>query len=468
MRDWKVSVAPFDFLNFLQCDIHKPVNDHATATITGHIPDHLEDKYVEMALRPLRAVVNARNDAGEEKVLFNGIITDLSVDTHNEMRRLNIKIKSSSYLMDNFPFSRTFQDKNMPYDGVLDFLSESYEDYGFVMTVGRGEAIGDIIVQYKETDWEFLKRIVSRHNSVLVASYHLDGIMYSFGLPKRAEAVEITSTRYSMHKAVGEYIYKTENGVEGLREADAIYYRVKDREIYDIADKVTFKGRDLYIFDIESGLEGSELIHTYTLKTEEGFKTKHYHNEDMIGASLDGTVIDIKQDLVKVHVHVDKEQDVETAKWFIYSTVYSTPDGTGFYAMPEIGDLVRLYLPNQKEEDGYIISAVHLDSSNPDLRINPDYKSLRNIHGKEVLFKPNSITVTNNNGMYFEILDEEGINIVSDKKVTIISDGAVTVVSTQADISVVAPEGILLEQGNTRVVLKENITESGAQVVVEE
>ena len=467
MRDWSINIAPFEFVSLLKCDIHKTVNGHATATIVGHIPEHLEDKYVEMSLRPMRSIITARNDIGEEKILFNGIVTDLIVDTNNEMKRLTIELVSSSFLMDNHPFSRTFQNASMTYDGILNFLSESYENYGFVMTVGSGASIGDIIVQYKETDWEFLKRVVSRHNSVLVPSYTLDGIMYSFGLPKRSTAIEINPDRYSMHKAAGEYIYKTENGVDGITESDAIYYRVIERDIYDIADKIIFRGRELYVFYIRTELIGSELYHTYTLKTKEGFKSRHYHNEGMIGGSWEGSVIDVMQDVVKVHVHVDKEQDVGTAKWFAYSTVYSTPDGTGWYAMPEIGDLVRLYLPNEKEEDGYVVSAVHL-AQGSDLRTNPDYKSLRNKHGKEVLFKPDSLTFTNNKGMYVEIRDEEGINIVSDKKINIVSDESVTIASAQADISVIAPDGILFEQSDTRVTMKDDVIMSGAQVVAQE
>lgn len=85
-----------------------------------------------------------------------------------------------------------------------------------------------------------------------------------------------------------------------------------------------------------------------------------------------------------------------------------------------------------------------------------------------MLFTPNSLTFSNNKGMYVEILDEEGISIVSDKKITLISDEAVAIASTNADIKVTAPEGVVLEQGNARIAMQENVVMSGAQVVAQE
>lgn len=468
MRDLKITVEPFAFINLLQCDIRKVVNEHVTATVSGIIPNDMEGAYMEMALAGVKSVITARDDSGAEKTVFHGIVRNLSIDTKNELKTLTAELISASYLMDNRPHTRTFQDAAMSYNDVLNFLSTSYTDYGALLTVGNGEPIKDVILQYKETDWQFAKRLASHFNSVLVPAYLVDGVKYYFGLPESRDSAEVRPFQYSLQKAVGEYIYKTDNDVNGLHETDAIYYRVKSREIYDIAQKVSFNGRELYVFEINSELYGSELLHTYALKSLAGFKTRHAYNEPMTGASLTGTIIDVMQDLVKVHVHCDKAQDTATAKWFIYSTAYSTPDGTGWYCMPEIGDTVRLYLPNEKEAEGYIISAVHLLPANNQARQMPDFKSIRNKYDKEVLFKPDSLTFTNNKGMSVQILDDEGINIISDKKITIISDESVAIASTTADVTVTAPVGLFFEQANTKVTLQDHVVMSGAQVVAQE
>ena len=64
--------------------------------------------------------------------------------------------------------------------------------------------------------------------------------------------------------------------------------------------------------------------------------------------------------MVKINLEIDGNQDEGTARWFPYSTVYSSPDGTGWYCMPEVGDAIRLYFPDNEEKNAYAISSVNL------------------------------------------------------------------------------------------------------------
>ena len=51
-----------------------------------------------------------------------------------------------------------------------------------------------------------------------------------------------------------------------------------------------------------------------------------------------------------VQVSIDKDENEEAGvRWLPYATVYSTPDGTGWYCMPEGGDSIRLYAPNEHD-----------------------------------------------------------------------------------------------------------------------
>ena len=68
------------------------------------------------------------------------------------------------------------------------------------------------------------------------------------------------------------------------------------------------------------------------------------------------------------------------------------------------------------ENEAYAFHSVHTKSTDSNERVNPDYKSFMNKQGKEILLKPDSILITNNDGMSVELSDEEGISIISDKK----------------------------------------------------
>ncbi len=62
-----------------------------------------------------------------------------------------------------------------------------------------------------------------------------------------------------------------------------------------------------------------------------------------------------------------------------------------WYCMPEKGDSVRLYFPNENEAEAYVNSSVNEQSSNSSARSNPDEKSIKNKQGKEVLFQPDRL-----------------------------------------------------------------------------
>lgn len=467
MRDRTILFTPFSFTDLQQVEIHKVPSEHARAKIVGTVETSLGERYEQMNLTGVPATIGVQDDGGGETFIFKGILEELSVYNEGGTLTVSAELISSSVLMDQNRKSRTFQDASMTYDEMLHFIDKDYAEFNFVMTKGNGESLKDLVIQYRETDWEFAKRMASHFETVITPAYEQEGTKYWFGIPNRGGSVSPTPISYRKRKTVGDYIYKEANEVSGIGEKDAVYYEIKDREVYEIGQKISFQGENLYVYEIHSYLEGGELIHWYTLREENGFKVPKQYNERQIGTSLEGSILEIQQDQVKVHVWVDESQDKATAKWFPYSSVYSSPDGTGWYAMPEENDAIRLYIPDEKETNGYIISAVHLESSASDERVNPDNKSLMTKYHKEVLFTPNSLTFTNNKGMSIEILDEEGITIISDKKITIIADESVAIASTTADLQVIAPENITMMQGNTQINLEENVVFAGAQLNVQ-
>ena len=152
-----------------------------------------------------------------------------------------------------------------------------------------------------------------------------------------------------VEKNIQDYINKSSNDLSDIYEVDSTSYLVESRELYKMCDIVSFMGNKLYIYSINTILEGSEFIHKYSFKTINGFKVNTIYNNKIIGASLAANIIAVEKDIVKVHTEVDASQDLDKAKWLPYSTVYSSPDGTGWYCMPEEGDEVRIYFPKKKK-----------------------------------------------------------------------------------------------------------------------
>ena len=474
MTSYNVRVEPFSFLQLLRCDISKGINMHATAHLTGIISDENEDAYAENALKDTIVQIICFDTSGDETVVFSGLVEKLDIYSENGLKTLSARLISASKLMDMYEETRTFQDKAFSYSYLLDFIGK-YKTYDYLMNVEEGKTIDKLVVQYKETDWEFAKRLASHFNSFVVPESTSGKVRYYFGMPKRRLQNSIDPIEYHIMKDLSEYIYKTKNGVQDLRESDAIYYIVNERQIRDIGEPVLFKNRSLYVYGIESRWVGQELQHFYTLKTENGFRQAYAYNPKIVGASLSGAITEVQYDNVQINTYVDPDPSKAGKQWFPYSTVYSSPDGTGWYAMPEPNDEIRLYFPTEKESQAYVISSTHLEvteTASPSgvvgPRTNPDYKSIKNKYDKEVLFTPTTLIMTNNKGMQITLDDEEGISIISDKKIVIHSDESVTTVSTQADINMIAQNQVVIKQSDAKIEMtEEKVLFSGAIVDIQ-
>jgi len=474
-------ISPLSMLDILNVDICVLPNEHATADIRGTIDEEQEDAYLSLAQADLTVKVTQTDEIGKPCVLFSGIIADMEITNVNGLKVLDLKLISPTRLMDLVEHTRTYQDASLDYLDLLSSLG-NYPNYSFTMRVGEGAEIGDLITQFKETDWEFVKRLASHHNSVVIPDYISGGVGYYFGIPETPSNIVVDPSHYRVFKGIGEYINKNRNQVSGMMENDSLYYIVRDKEIYRMGEKVRFKDKNLRVFGIHSVLEGQFLQNYYTLKTDAGFNSKKTFNFGLVGTSLSCIVTGVQKDLVQVHIHEAEGDYGSGTKWFAFSTVYSSPDGTGWYAMPERGDELRLYFPSEHESQAYTISAVNVDApemgagrapapaghpSLPAPRTDPDVKTMINKELKEVSLYPDKIIMTNNNGMTIVVDDAGGIFIQSDKKVVIKSDEAITMASSQAEVSMLGADKVSIMVGGTRVELTDDVKFEGGSLYMQ-
>jgi len=60
--------------------------------------------------------------------------------------------------MDMRESSRSFQDVSMEYSDMFKFVMGHYPSGGVINTGAKGKKIERPVIQYKESDWEFLKK----------------------------------------------------------------------------------------------------------------------------------------------------------------------------------------------------------------------------------------------------------------------------------------------------------------------
>ena len=105
------------------------------------------------------------------KVLFKGIVESFSFSNDLGVCLCYIEAFSKSLLLDKEKNDRLFQNKEDNIKSIVEKVSSKIETKVIYNT--EIKKLGKLFLQYKETDWEFIKRIASNFGEVLVADYKL-------------------------------------------------------------------------------------------------------------------------------------------------------------------------------------------------------------------------------------------------------------------------------------------------------
>jgi len=460
MREERIIVRPFEELMVLDYHSVQQINEHARAEIRGIIPFDRREAYVNAGRKQLWVQVMAVSKERED-TLFYGVADHLKIEVESGICMISIRLSSGTLLMDFEEHTRSFQSTGFTYKDLLDVCSEEYENAAKIMTEGKNKHIPHFIMQYRETDWMFIKRLAAMNQTVVFADCSTKGEKYHFGIPDRkAEDEEVEIKDYKTHYDIEEFWKKKKNGLK-IYQDDTVSYVFESREIHKLGENKSIDGRSLFIRRIETFLKGNELYHTCFLKPRAGFQEPVQQNPGLAGVSLSGTVKNVAQDKVQIKINSDEYKHKENFCWFSFSSVYSSGDGTGWYCMPEIGDIVRLYFPTGKEQEAYVASAYHEEGTG--LRTRPERKFWRNKEGKEIQLSPERIIMTNNDGTYIELSDKDGIKLFSEGSISIWAGDSLRI-SAGSSIELTAPCDVILKQGNTKMSLNGDIALQGAKV----
>jgi len=460
MTSNKISVNGYEIESVLKLDIDKKIWKHPTAYFEGHIHESLAETASDEISSKQQLIIKATDSTGTEKVIFNGIVEDICVDTCNDASKLIVSGIGHSAKLDVDRKIRTFQADHMTYKQVAGHLEEDMESAYLIPQAGDNP-IGHMLVQYDETNWEYAKRLASEIGTVVVADSTLDFPNISIGVPKRNVQGVINSTAFKTGRDINFFLRHRHIGNRRVNEFHTQFYSVSDRAFYDLCDRIIFNGQELLASEANIKFVSGELIGTYRLMNENAFISTQYCNERIIGASITGVVKEVKDDLVRVDLLGDIDQIED--KWFWYSTPYSSGDGTGWYFMPEIGDEIRLQFPTQEEHFGYVISSTHITHGD---RTNPEIKFIRTIRNQTITFYPDAIHIDDGQGSEIMMDKEKGILINTDKSLSMDVQENLHM-SAQGKILVHGDEAVLLRQNDSVVKIEETIDMTAKHVRVQ-
>lgn len=332
---------------------HKP-GEHGVMELTADMGEKNMDIPIQETGSGQAVVLSGKRN-GKKTPLFCGVITKLTAQSMGKSCHVNLSARSWSYQMDIKKKSRSFQDTSMTYGSLVSQIVGEYPG-AECQNLFADVPLGEIAVQYQETDWQFLKRMLSALHVPFVCSEVREKICMYAGaaqIPRQMDVESIENT----WKDMDELAYWKEIGEE-VTDADSIRYQIKLDNSVSLYSDITFRNRQLAAGEIEYRTIGSTVYEFVTLQSRQGILQKPIYPMQLVGTAFEGTVKEVQGENMKIHLRIDDDYSGDDCYWFPFSTPSASSDGSGWYCMPEVGDQVRVYFPSKKTGDVIAISAV--------------------------------------------------------------------------------------------------------------
>ncbi|OOM13970.1 contractile injection system protein, VgrG/Pvc8 family [Clostridium saccharobutylicum] len=456
---------------YLKCLIDDSINFNATIRASTDdkicIYEKIEDESIETNSTYSdddKVNINEVNEKNSKR-LFCGIVQNIWTTNTNGIYYLELEALTSSVLLDIKEKSRSFQNIRMTYDDLISEILKDYSSSEFVQNIGKGKKINKPIFQFKETDWNFLKRIASELKSELYCDIINSNVVLNFGIPNKCKyELDDDNMNYEAFKDLKRF-HEVGGYNAGYNDIDFFYYQIIRRNALEIGAQIFYNQKDLYIREYEVYRNREEIFYKYKLCRKNGVWQNIVYNQLLRGATLDGKVLEVKEEVVKIHLDIDKSQNKDEAFWF----PFLPPSVNIMYSMPLVGESVRLYFPNDSSEKPIIAGCSRKNGEECEKTSEPSKRYYETEHGSEIAMLPNALNIkgVSKKNMIMSFNDELGVHLKSSKKLKINSDEGI-VIKTPKRVKINAHNQILLMKRNKShsVLIEDGVYIKGNNVVM--
>ena len=340
------------------------------------------------------------NTAG---ALFSGYPEKVEIKEERGYRIADIQAVSGTILLDQKKSNRVFQKKAQTYMGIANTITADTEHSACILP-GSDMQTGGTLIQYQETDWNFLKRMASQLGLPLVPDISYYYPRFYLGLPEgeKKELGEILSCDMCFDGR-----YYAVSGKCLVDREDFICYDVVTRTSLSLGDKVTYEGRELLVSRKKTELAGGEVIFTYRLAGNSYTWVPWEDNPDYTGMSFVGSIVGTQGEQVEVAFDIDKTAAGGNRYGFAPAT------GNLMYCMPQKGTKTSLYIGNGDEAQGIATGCIRTNGSTCEGTGSPEKKSFRSEHGKGMDLYPQRMGLDGGETGKITFEDETGTTIES-------------------------------------------------------
>lgn len=430
----------FKLLEIKDLLIHEYMNCHAYAEIVIHAESRRWN-LLEHSLSSEPILIYFMKNK-RKVLLFSGVVKNVNIKKGADYDIIKIGAYSLSWLLGLEKKNRSFQMGKQTIVKICEKIFRENEFESFYNVCDRDELRP--FIQYKETDWEFLKRILSHLHAPLIPAIDYEGKGLYCGLRENFDIVKLIAERdiWCMDAEIIRNL--------SWKSYDAVFYRIVTNQIVHLGQKVEYKNEFWWIYEVNMILKDGLLQCEYKLVKKEYDSFSSYYNLQLEKLSLPGTVLERNGETIKIHLDIDKNQNLDNA----YSYFWLPEYGNLLYCMPEIGGRVYLKIPKEDEREAFGIHCTCEKNIKHGEIKKPDFRYFLTKEQKQLFFYPSIIGLSMGEEESCILMqDTEGSNFYSKDKLLIQAEGKVELRAENVSLKACTEATLMKRQlGNPTVV----------------
>lgn len=378
-------ILPNTEYNLKNFSINFEANKHTKVDIEMELYTNELNSYIQFNRTVDPEFIIAMNtlfESKKEELIFSTghVLNSTFYNSGKNRYFLKIEATSLSEKMDRVKKYRAFQKITLTYEEVVTQIFDDYPNIPYLLNSDRlKETIKAPLIQFKETDWEFLVRVLSRIG------------LCAFSLANGSISLGFINTEVRKKKYDGNY-----GKVGYVRERNqSIGYLIESEQSYSLGDVVEIVAPDL---KFDGNVVSGKIEYIYEkfvgqyLLQQKSYIYPYIPNKNITGCVLEANVekvferdriavmeVNLSKGLAKyasvksrTNENLKEYPDNKNGRFiFPYTTPYSQSN-TGYFCTPETNDVVAVYFPMDEEEYGYVLWAVNNPGngrfSNPNIR----------------------------------------------------------------------------------------------------
>lgn len=415
---------PYEVLNIENLYFIAEVNEHHTLNIEALINEENAEVYLEESVEGKDVSLFI-----DGKVIYVGKIIKLEIHYKGQAAVLRLKAISYSYDLDIKKHKQAFLNLQSTYEDVIGNVLSKYSNTDFSDNITNGKCIRDLLVQYEETDFEFIKRLATHFETVLVVDSVTNKSRFHFGVDPINMEVELKSDFRAVKTRLDDFAKIKCISKEELFEQNFIGWQVEANQYLPLGSQLIYEGQKVVVAKVEIKQVKGEFIYIYELKFLKGIKTIYQINPRLKGISLEGIVKNRRNNEMQLHFCINNSyEDAEGNKWFPYGREVSN-----FYCMPLLGDKVHITFLSEDEKDTIVTNVIRGGDSSA---LVPSNKVYSTENGQELSMTPEMLQISADDGKSIQIsLNQNGSVSINGGSISLQSGSNIEIGTNSISIS---------------------------------